>query len=105
MNVFKKGDISSINRERKLAEEVFGEGWEEKGAGVYDEGAEKSNIWGIGACKGSLSFFAFLFVLQDSKRRRYDTSAQSLTNIAHPSSLAVTSTPPGCGRTTLPSRR
>lgn len=49
MNVFKKGDLSSIDHARKLAEEVFGEGWEEKGASIYDEGAEKSNIWGIGA--------------------------------------------------------
>ncbi|KJA22158.1 glycoside hydrolase family 38 protein [Hypholoma sublateritium FD-334 SS-4] len=50
MNVFTKGDLSSIDRARKLAEEVFGEGWEEKGASIYDEGAEKSNIWGIGRC-------------------------------------------------------
>ena len=48
MNLFKKDDPSSIRRCRKLAEEVFGEGWEEKGAGIYDEGPEKANIWGIG---------------------------------------------------------
>lgn len=48
MNVFKKGDLTSIDRGRKLAEEIFGEGWEEKGADIYDEGPKKSNVWGIG---------------------------------------------------------
>ncbi|KAG5222558.1 glycoside hydrolase family protein [Salix suchowensis] len=42
MNVFNKGDASDINRARKLAEEVFGEGWESKGAAIYDEGPNKS---------------------------------------------------------------
>jgi len=31
-----------------MAEEVFGEGWEAKGAEIYNEGPKKSNIWGIG---------------------------------------------------------
>lgn len=48
MNTFNKGDLSSINKCRQLAERVFGEGWEEKGPGVYDEGPEKASIWGIG---------------------------------------------------------
>ncbi|PPR01817.1 hypothetical protein CVT24_001681 [Panaeolus cyanescens] len=49
MNVFNKNDRSSIARARKLAEEVFGEGWEKKGEGIYD-GDRKVNIWGIGHC-------------------------------------------------------
>jgi len=48
MNVFDKGDPRSIGKARKLAEEVFGEGWEGKGAAIYDEGPQKVNIWGIG---------------------------------------------------------
>jgi len=48
MNVFSKNDPSSIGKARKLAEEVFGEGWEEKGALIYNEGSEKVNVWGIG---------------------------------------------------------
>jgi len=48
MNVFDKGDPSSIGKARKLAEEVFGEGWEGKGAAIYDEGPQNVNIWGIG---------------------------------------------------------
>lgn len=48
MNVFNRGDAAGIAASRKKAEEVFGEGWEAKGAGIYKEGATKSNIWGIG---------------------------------------------------------
>lgn len=50
MNIFDKGDIGSISRARKHAEEVFGEAWEMKGVHIYDEGAEKPQIWGIGHC-------------------------------------------------------
>jgi hypothetical protein len=48
MNVFKKGDPASITKARKVAEEIFGEGWEAKGAEIYNEGAETYNVWGIG---------------------------------------------------------
>jgi len=48
MNVFNNWDPSAVKRCRKLAEEVFGKGWEEKGAAIYDEGPEKANVWGIG---------------------------------------------------------
>lgn len=48
MNLFKRGDVSGVAACRKKAEEVFGEGWEAKGAGIYDEGPKNSNIWGIG---------------------------------------------------------
>ena len=50
MNVFDKGDIGSIDRARKLAEEVFGENWDKKGDKIYEEGAKKAQVWGIGHC-------------------------------------------------------
>lgn len=50
MNIFNNSDLASIGRARKLAAEVFGEGWEEKREGVYKEGAKKAQIWGIGYC-------------------------------------------------------
>ena len=50
MNVFNNKDIASIGRARKLAEEVFGEGWEKKKDKIYDEGAERTQVWGIGYC-------------------------------------------------------
>ena len=48
MNIFNKNDPSTIGKARKLAEEVFGEGWEAKGASIFDEGPKKVNVWGIG---------------------------------------------------------
>ncbi|KAF8991674.1 glycosyl hydrolases family 38 N-terminal domain-containing protein [Cyathus striatus] len=46
MNASNKGDPSSIRQARKIAEGVFGAGWENKGADVYKEGGKKSNVWG-----------------------------------------------------------
>ncbi|KAF5376730.1 hypothetical protein D9615_007831 [Tricholomella constricta] len=48
MNVFNRGDPSGIRNGRKIAETVFGEGWESKGAGIYDEGPKDAQVWGIG---------------------------------------------------------
>ncbi|RXW22273.1 hypothetical protein EST38_g3570 [Candolleomyces aberdarensis] len=50
MNVFGKGDTQGVKKARKLAEEVFGEGWEEKGADIYKDGPERPTVWGIGHC-------------------------------------------------------
>jgi alpha-mannosidase len=50
MNVFESRDPVSISKARKSAEQVFGEGWEKKGDGVYNEGNSKALIWGIGHC-------------------------------------------------------
>ena len=48
MNIFKRGDATAVFACRKKAQEVFGKDWDTKGAGIYEEGPEKSNIWGIG---------------------------------------------------------
>jgi len=50
MNVLHKGDPSDIRRARTLAEDIFGEGWEAKGADIYKEGAQKAQIIGCGNC-------------------------------------------------------
>jgi alpha-mannosidase len=50
MNVFRKGDLADIAKARHVAGKVFGEDWETKGAGIYDEGSRKTQIWGIGHC-------------------------------------------------------
>lgn len=47
MNTFKSGDASDIRRCRKLAEQVFGENWQEEGEKVYKNDKE-AQIWGIG---------------------------------------------------------
>ena len=50
MNAFDRGDAAAIKNARKIAEGVFGEGWEAKGERIYDEGVGKGKeqIWGIG---------------------------------------------------------
>ena len=63
MNVFDKDDPSSIKKCRQIAEKVFGEGWEQKGAGIYDEGPEKVNVWGIGQYVFHSSFMQWFRVL------------------------------------------
>lgn len=50
MNVFHRGELSDIRRARTLAEEIFGKGWEAKGAKVYEEGGQKAQIIGCGNC-------------------------------------------------------
>ncbi|PWZ01460.1 putative AMS1-alpha-mannosidase [Testicularia cyperi] len=51
-NTFRKADLDSIPRCRKLAEEILGKGWQEKGEKVYEEdiveGREDTRIWSIG---------------------------------------------------------
>lgn len=47
MNVFNRGDPAGVSAARKVAEKVFGEGWEDMGPRVYDEAP--AQVWGIGA--------------------------------------------------------
>jgi alpha-mannosidase len=62
MNVFDKNDLASIPLARKRAQEVFGEGWEKKKEKIYDEGAEKAQIWGIGYCHIDTAWYVRLSV-------------------------------------------
>ena len=50
MNTFYNNDPESIPAARKLADEVFGENWEEHGVDIYKYGPEESQVWGIGHC-------------------------------------------------------
>jgi alpha-mannosidase len=63
MNAFDKDDPSSIKKCRQMAKKVFGEGWEEKGSGIYDEGPKKVNVWGIGQYVFHSSFIQWLRVV------------------------------------------
>jgi hypothetical protein len=44
LNVFKWDDLSTIDEARKLAEEVLGKGWWEKGDKVYEEGGRAPSV-------------------------------------------------------------
>jgi len=50
MNAFDNTDPESIGRARKVAEQVFGEGWAEKEGAIYKEGEKRERIYGIGHC-------------------------------------------------------
>lgn len=50
INVFGKGDRDDIRHARKIAERIFGEGWEGKREKVYHDGVKIPTIWGIGYC-------------------------------------------------------
>ncbi|KAI0351116.1 hypothetical protein OH77DRAFT_1506678 [Trametes cingulata] len=73
MNVFDKGDPSSIRAARKLAEEVFGEDWAKKGEKIYKEGPEKAQIWGIGHCHIDTAWLWPYRVTQQKVARSWST--------------------------------
>ncbi|KAK4047772.1 Glycoside hydrolase, 38 vacuolar alpha mannosidase [Microbotryomycetes sp. JL221] len=50
MNTFKVSDRESIAKCRKLAEKVFGQGWEELGHKIYKSDPAEASTWGIGNC-------------------------------------------------------
>lgn len=56
MNEFDHKDISSIERARKIAENVFGKGWQAKGADIFKGKVSDVDVWGIGHCHSKYSF-------------------------------------------------
>lgn len=73
MNTFKAGDLSSIGRARKVAENVFGEAWEKKGSKIYKEGKFKPDIWGIGHCHIDTAWLWPFRVTQQKVARSWST--------------------------------
>jgi alpha-mannosidase len=53
MNVFQHDNPETIKKARKLAEGVFGVGWEAKKEHVYEEFRGREPVWGIGHCTGT----------------------------------------------------
>ncbi|SGY50301.1 BQ5605_C001g00869 [Microbotryum silenes-dioicae] len=50
MNTFKADELSTIAKCRKLAEKVFGQGWEELGHKIFKGDPADAMTWGIGNC-------------------------------------------------------
>ncbi|KAH6912224.1 alpha-mannosidase [Coprinopsis sp. MPI-PUGE-AT-0042] len=73
VNVFGRGDASGIKNARKLAEEVFGHGWEKKGADIYKEGPKRATIWGIGHCHIDSAWLWPYSVTQQKVARSWST--------------------------------
>lgn len=73
MNVFEHGTAADVEKARKLAEQVFGEGWQAKGDGVYKEGTGEKRIWGIGHCHIDTAWLWPYHVTQQKVARSWST--------------------------------
>ncbi|KAH7105393.1 glycosyl hydrolases family 38 N-terminal domain-containing protein [Auriculariales sp. MPI-PUGE-AT-0066] len=73
-NAFDRGDKEgSIKRGRKIAERVFGEGWEKKGAKIYEEGDTPPTLFGIGHCHIDTAWLWPYHVTQQKTARSWST--------------------------------
>ena len=73
INAFNAGDPSSITRARKLAESVFGEGWQAKGVDIYAGDLLKLDVWGIGHCHIDTAWLWPFRVTQQKVARSWST--------------------------------
>ncbi|KAH9958156.1 glycoside hydrolase family 38 protein [Russula dissimulans] len=73
MNVFNKNDPESIPAARKLADEVFGEKWEERGVGIFEHGPKEAQVWGIGHCHIDTAWLWPYHVTQQKVARSWST--------------------------------
>ncbi|KAI9449033.1 glycosyl hydrolases family 38 N-terminal domain-containing protein [Lactarius psammicola] len=73
MNTFRTNDSDSIPAARKLADEVFGEKWEERGAGIYEHGPDETQVWGIGHCHIDTAWLWPYRVTQQKVARSWST--------------------------------
>lgn len=73
MNEFDSHDPSSIQRARKIAEQVFGENWQEKGADIYYGNPSDADIKGIGHCHIDTAWLWPFRVTQQKVARSWST--------------------------------
>ncbi|KAH7922134.1 glycoside hydrolase family 38 protein [Leucogyrophana mollusca] len=73
MNAFHSGSPSDVKAMRGLAERVFGEGWAEKGAGVYEEGTARASVVGISYCHIDTAWLWPYHVTQQKVARSWST--------------------------------
>lgn len=50
LNVFRHDDLSTIGKARKIAEQILGKGWQEKGEKVFEEKNEDVPIYAMSNC-------------------------------------------------------
>ncbi|KAG6332318.1 hypothetical protein ID866_6771 [Astraeus odoratus] len=73
MNAFTTGDKENIKEMRAIAEDVFGKGWQTKGAGIYKEGPERSQVVGISYCHIDTAWLWPYSVTQQKTARSWST--------------------------------
>lgn len=72
LNVYDAEDHSSINRARKVAEQVLGKGWQEKGEKVY-ECTDDEPIWAMSNCHIDTAWLWPFRVTQQKTARSWST--------------------------------
>ncbi|KAI0287851.1 glycoside hydrolase family 38 protein [Russula brevipes] len=73
MNTFYKNDPGSIPAARKLADEVLGDNWEARDAGIYEQGPKEAQVWGIGHCHIDTAWLWPYHVTQQKVARSWST--------------------------------
>jgi alpha-mannosidase len=77
MNTFNPSEPRTIAECRKIAEEIFGVGWEAKKEKIYDEGDTergwRPQIWGIGNCHIDTAWLWPYSVTQQKSARSWAT--------------------------------
>lgn len=73
LNVFRTEDLSTITKARKVAENIFGKGWQKKGADVYDEGDGDEPIWAMSNCHIDTAWLWPFSVTQQKTARSWST--------------------------------
>jgi alpha-mannosidase len=77
MNTFRKNDPDSLKAARNLADEVFGEKWEESGEAIYEQGPKDAQVWGIGHCHIDTAWCASLVSLPMGVTKRTTGSGRT----------------------------
>ncbi|KAF9264572.1 glycoside hydrolase family 38 protein [Marasmius fiardii PR-910] len=72
MNTFGNGDAPSIRKCRRIAESVFGEGWQAEADKIY-KNPEEANVWGIGHCHIDTAWLWPYRVTQQKVARSWST--------------------------------
>lgn len=72
LNVFRHDDLSTISKARKIAEDVLGKGWQNRGADVY-EGTKDEQIYAMSNCHIDTAWLWPFSVTQQKTARSWST--------------------------------
>lgn len=73
LNVFRHDDLSSIGKARKIAEQILGKGWQEKGEKVFAEKNEDVPIFAMSNCHIDTAWLWPFSVTQQKTARSWAT--------------------------------
>ncbi|KIM65521.1 glycoside hydrolase family 38 protein [Scleroderma citrinum Foug A] len=73
INAFEMSDGKNIQELRTIAEDIFGKGWQAKGADIYSEGPKKAQVVGISYCHIDTGWLWPYSVTQQKTARSWST--------------------------------